>query len=129
MVVSANLRHVTEQQIDELMTQVKGVKAIVVASEDGFEVAARVQNAAQISRLSAMASSIAALGAMAGAESQLGDCHSLLMQADFGHIAILQVRRADVSLIVSVITDQDAVVGQVLYASKKMAQTLRDTSA
>lgn len=128
MAASISLRNTCDKLIDELMMQVKGVKAVVVASEDGFEVAARVQHTAQVSRLSAMASSLAALGAMAGAESQLGECQSMLMQADGGYIAIVQVRRPDVSLIISVITDQEAVVGQVIYASKKMAQTLREVA-
>ena len=101
---------------------------MVISTEDGFEVAARVENTAQIARLSAMASSLAALGAMAGEESQLGVCHSVVMEAADGHIAILQVRRADVSLIVSVVTGRDAVVGQVLYYSKKAAAALQAAS-
>ena len=84
-----------------------------------------IENTAQIARLSAMASSLAALGAMAGEESQLGVCHSVVMEAAEGHIAILQVRRSDVSLIVSVVTGRDAVLGQVLYYSKKAAETLQ----
>lgn len=129
MSIAPQLQRVCEKALDELMTEVKGIKAIVVATEDGFEVAARMQNTAQISRLSAMASSLAALGAMAGEESQLGVCQSLLMQASDGLIVIVQVKRPDVSLILSVITGRDAVVGQVLYFSKKAAQTLQDAIA
>ena len=129
MSVVPGLQRACEKSIDELMAQVKGIKAIVVATEDGFEVAARVQNTAQTSRLSAMASSLAALGAMAGEESQLGVCQSMLMEADDGYIAIVQVRRPDVSLIFSVITGRDAVIGQVLYFSKKAVQTLQDVGA
>ena len=88
-------------------------------------VAARVENTAQISRLSAMASSMAALGALAGEESRLGTFDSLVMEAADGLIAILQVRRDDVSLIMSVVTGRDAVVGQVLYFSKQAARTLQ----
>lgn len=108
------------------MQEVKGIKAVVVSTEDGFEVAARVENTAQVARLSAMASSLAALGAMAGEESQLGTCESLVMQAGKGLIAITQVRRADVSLIISVVTGSDAVTGQVLYFTKKAARSLQD---
>ena len=42
------------------MQEVKGIKTTVVATEDGFEVTARVKNTAQVARLSAMASSLAA---------------------------------------------------------------------
>lgn len=125
MTIAPHLKNVCDRALDELMQEVKGIKAVVVATEDGFEVAARVENTAQVARLSAMASSLAALGAMAGEESRLGVCHSLVMEAAEGFIAIVQVRRADVSLIVSVVTGRDAVVGQVLYFSKKAAATLQ----
>ena len=125
MEIEASLQRACGAALDELMREVKGIKAVVISTEDGFEVAARVENTAQIARLSAMASSLAALGAMAGEESQLGVCHSLVMEAADGHIAILQLRRADVSLIVSVVTGRDAVVGQVLYYSKKAAAALQ----
>jgi uncharacterized protein len=126
MTIDPHLKRACDRALDELMQEVKGIKAVVVATEDGFEVAARVENTAQVARLSAMASSLAALGAMAGEESRLGLCESLMMQAAEGFIAIVQVRRADVSLIVSVVTGRDAVTGQVLYFSKKAAQLLQD---
>ena len=125
MTIAAHLKTACDRALDELMQEVKGIKAVVVATEDGFEVAARVENTAQVARLSAMASSLAALGAMAGEESRLGVCHSMVMEAAEGFIAIVQVRRADVSLIVSVVTGRDAVIGQVLYFSKKAAATLQ----
>lgn len=125
MTIHPNLQRACDRALDELMLDIKGIKAVVVSTEDGFEVAARVENTAQIARLSAMASSLAALGAMAGEESQLGVCESIIMQAAEGFIAIIQVRRADVSLIVSVVTGRDAVTGQVLYFSKKAAKSLQ----
>ena len=125
MKIEASLQRACDAALNHLMEQVKGIKAVVISTEDGFEVAARVENTAQIARLSAMASSLAALGAMAGEESQLGICHSVVMEAAEGHIAILQVRRNDVSLIVSVVTGRDAIVGQVLYYSKQTATALQ----
>ena len=125
MTIAPHLKTACDSALNDLMQEVKGIKAVVVATEDGFEVAARVENTAQVARLSAMASSLAALGAMAGEESRLGVCHSLVMEAAEGFIAIVQVRRADVSLIVSVVTGRDAVIGQVLYFSKKAAATLQ----
>ena len=119
------LRLAAEQATAQLLREVKGVKAVLVSTEDGFEVAAQVENTAQVSRLSAMASSLAALGALAGEESRLGACDSLVMQATDGMIAILQIRRPDITLILSVVTGRDAIIGQVLYASRQMAQTLQ----
>lgn len=125
MKIEASLQRACDTALDNLMEQVKGIKAVVISTEDGFEVCARVENTAQIARLSAMASSLAALGAMAGEESQLGICHSVVMEAAEGHIAILQVRRDDLSLIISVVTGRDAIVGQVLYYSRQTATALQ----
>ena len=126
MVIAPQLVRAAENATNMLMQDIKGVKAVLVSTEDGFEVAARVENTAQVARLSAMASSLAALGALAGEESRLGTCDSLMMEAADGYIAILQVRRADVSLIMSVVTGRDAVVGQILYFSKQAARALEN---
>ena len=116
-----HLRSVASHAADTLMREVKGVRAVVVSTEDGFEVAARVENKVQVSRLSAMASSLAALGALAGEEGQLGSCNSLVMEAEGGFMAIVQIRRSDVTLIMSVVTGPDAIIGQVLYFARQAA--------
>jgi uncharacterized protein len=118
------LKKRADAAVNTLMDQVKGIKAAVVSTEDGFEVASRVENTAQVARLSAMASSLAALGALAGEESQLGVCDSLTMEAEGGFIAILQVRLAEASLILSVVTGRDAVLGQVLYFARQAVQSM-----
>lgn len=125
MVLDPHLRELATQAAAQLMREIKGVKAVVVSTEDGFEVAAQVENTAQISRLSAMASSLAALGALAGEESRLGACDSLVMEASHGFIAIVQIRRKEVTLILSVVTGRDAIIGQVLYFSKQVALFLQ----
>ena len=110
--------------VDHIMGEVRGVRACVVATEDGFEVASRVENTAEIARLSAMASSMAALGAIAGEESQLGACVNVVIEAQYGHIVMLQARRADLTLVVSVISGSDAVLGQILYVSRAATRAL-----
>lgn len=128
MVIAPTLRQAADTATEQLMRDINGARAVLVSTEDGFEVSARVENTAQVARLSAMASSLAALGAMAGEESQLGTCKSLVMEADGGFIAIVQVRRSDVTLILSVVTGSSAVVGQVLYFSKQAALVLEATT-
>ena len=124
MGIEPHLKLAAEQAATNLMLNIKGVRAVLLSTEDGFEVASHVQNTAQISRLSAMASSLAALGALAGEESKLGTCDSLVMEASDGLMVVLQIRRADVSLIMSVIAGREAVVGQALYFSKLASRAL-----
>ena len=62
MTIEPKLVRVAHNATDLLMQDIKGIKAVLVSAEDGFEVAARVENTAQVARLSAMASSLAAPG-------------------------------------------------------------------
>lgn len=127
MNIQPNVQAAAEFAIEKLMGEAKGIKAVVVSTEDGFEVAARTENTAQVARLSAIASSLAALGAVAGEESRLGVCNSLVIEAEHGHIVMVQARHPVVDLIVSVVTGRDAIIGQVLYFTKQAALALRES--
>ncbi|MGF6346547.1 roadblock/LC7 domain-containing protein [Variovorax sp. W2I14] len=118
MNIAPRIKDAADAAVNTLMREIKGVKAVVIATEDGLELAARAENTAQVARMSAIASSLAALGAVAGVESGLGQCENVAIETASGHILMLQARHAEVDLIVSVITGKDAVIGQVLYLSK-----------
>ena len=127
MKVISNLKQNAQIAVESVLGEVKGVKAVVISTEDGFEVAARVENTAQVTRLSAMASSLAALGALAGEESHLGACEDVIIQAVGGIIVILQIPHPSGALIMSVVAGRDAVIGQMLYFSKQAARTLQNS--
>jgi predicted regulator of Ras-like GTPase activity (Roadblock/LC7/MglB family) len=110
--------------VDLVMKQIKDVKACLVSTEDGFEVAASVRNDTDIARLSAMAGSMAALAAIAGEETRIGETHNVVIQAKGGHIVMVQARRKDLSLVLSIVTGHDAVMGQLLYFSRQTARAL-----
>ena len=124
MNIPLHIESAAKAAIETIMGEVRGVKAVLISTEDGFEVAARTENTAQISRLSAMASSLAALGSIAGEESNLGACANVSIEAAHGHIIMLQAHNPAMGLIVSVITDKEAVLGQVLYFAKHAAKDL-----
>ncbi|MES2946620.1 MAG: roadblock/LC7 domain-containing protein [Pseudomonadota bacterium] len=123
--IPPEVRSVAEAVIEKLRDEVRGIKAVLVSTEDGFELASRVENTAQVDRLSAMASSLVVLGALAGEESSLGQCDSVTIEATSGYIIMLQVRHHSMGLILSVITSREVVLGQVLYFSKQAAAELQ----
>lgn len=125
MNLSPALHKAAQAAVDMLMHELKGVRAVVIATEDGFELAGRMENNVEVARLSALASSLAALGALAGEESRLGACDNVIIEAALGHLVMVQARHAEVDLIVSVVTSRDAVIGQVLYLSKQAAKKLQ----
>ena len=124
MDIDPRLKATAEAVIQKLMDDVRGLKAVVISTEDGFEIAARVENTAQISRLAAMASSLAALGAIAGEESQLGNCDNIMIGAAQGSLIMMQAKHSTMALIISMVAGKDAVIGQVLYASRRASQKL-----
>lgn len=125
MNLSPALQQAAQAAVDRLMQELKGVRAVVIATEDGFELAGRMENSAQVARLSALASSLAALGALAGEESNLGACDNVIIEAAQGHLVMVQARHAEADLIISVVTSREAIMGQVLYLSKLVAKSLR----
>jgi uncharacterized protein len=124
MTIDPKIKAQCETAVDYFMREVKGCKSVIICTEDGFEVAARLENSAHISRLSAMASSFSALGALVGEESQLGACNHVMIDAHGGLILILQTRNSKQPLTFCVVTSKDAIAGQVLYFAKQAALTL-----
>ncbi len=123
--IDSSLQTAAQTLIQQLLGQVSGLRAVVVSTEDGFEVAAHTDEVAQVARLSAMASSLAALSAVAGEESKLGACDHVLIGAANGHILMMQCKRGEVGLIVSLITSKEVILGQALYALRHAVKELQ----
>lgn len=124
MNLNPQLQLASQGAVDLVMKEIPHVKACLVSTEDGFEVAACIRNDTDIARLSAMAGSMAALAAIAGEETQVGETHNVVVQAAGGHILMVQVRRSDVSLVLTIVTGAEALMGQLLYFSKQTARAL-----
>jgi predicted regulator of Ras-like GTPase activity (Roadblock/LC7/MglB family) len=122
--IDPSIKALASEAVETIMREVKSAKAVVIATEDGFEIASKVENAAQTSRLSAMASSFSALGALVGEESQLGQCNNVIIDAAEGFILIMQIRHPKAALTMCVIAGKDSVMGQLLYFSKQAAHTV-----
>jgi uncharacterized protein len=124
MNIDPQLKTLAQEAVSTIMREAKNAKAVVIATEDGFEIASQVESTAQTSRLSAMASSFSALGALVGEESQLGLCNNVIIDAQEGYILILQIRKTTQTYTMCVIAGKEAVIGQVLYFSKQAAALL-----
>jgi len=125
MNISPRVRKAAEAAVDRLMRDLRGIKSVVIATEDGFEVAGHMEGQAQLARMSALASSLSALGALAGEEGHVGICEALTIEAAHGQLLMVRARHDEVDLIVCIVASRDAVIGQVLYTAKQVARTLR----
>ncbi len=122
--VSAAFVKIADHHVARLMAEVSGAVAVVVSTADGFEVAARARDAAQSSRLAAMASSIAAIGAVIGDETLSGACRGIFIEADRGQIVMVEIRHPEQVLILTLVTDETALLGAVTYSARQTALAL-----
>lgn len=100
------------------------MKAVVIATIDGFDIASATRSGIDPARIAAMASSIAAIGAVVAQETSLGAPSSVVINSASGFIQVFTVNRADMQLIVNVVSDSTGVLAQVSYRGRAMIQTL-----
>ena len=122
--IQPGLQLAVEQVLDEFMEELKGLTAVLVASSDGFEVAARGRSSLEVSKLAAMACSISALGGMVGDESAIGQYQNVVVEADDGYVVILDIPHPEYPMILNMVATREEVLGQVLYRAKRAASRL-----
>jgi len=114
------------QQAQRLLFDVAGLTAVVVATADGFDVASAVRHDIEPSRIAAMASSIAAISDVVSQEARLGRGKCVTIDTEAGFAVLHSVHRGDASLVINVIADDTAILGQVMYRSAQLARQLLD---
>lgn len=122
------LRLDAEQALAELAASLGRLHAAVIATTDGFEVAAHAQHGLEVSKLAAMACSISALGAMVGQESEVGPHQNVIVEASEGFIVIVDIPHPRYPMILNLVADREEMLGQVLYQAKRIALRLSDLS-
>jgi len=124
-------REVLRRHLEEL-SQTAGTRGVVLYSPDGFEVASCAIDAEASARLAAIGSSLAALGTAISAEAGLRECDRTLVEGQDGTVMIMRVEGTS-GLSLALIATQDAVLGRLLWASKKccheVANVLKNESA
>jgi len=119
----AELRLV-QSEAHAMLGDIAALSAVVIATEDGFDLASVVRNGLDASRVAALASSIAAIGQVVSAEAKLGRARSVIIDTDGGFAAIYSVPRPGASLVINVIAGADALLGQVNYRAAAAVRTL-----
>jgi len=120
----AGLRVLARVEARALAADLGGIRAVVVATADGFDLASALCSEAEARRVSALASSIAAIGEVVSAETGLGRSTGITVNTETGFIHVLQVRRADALLVINVVAGPDAVLAQVVLRAARAAQRL-----
>lgn len=114
------------QEAQRLLFSMGGLTAVVIATADGFDVASAVKNDIEPTRIAAMASSISAISDVVSQEARLGRGKSVTINTESGFAVLHSVHRPEVTLVINVIADETAILGQVTYYVTLLSQTLSE---
>lgn len=109
---------------DELLGQVDGAQAVLVATVDGFSLALAQRKPVDADRLAAIVSSIGALGAAASRETQIGTPRCLVVESTRGRLMVRCFDAGAHPLVVAVLTDSSVMLGLVWSALAQTEKTL-----
>ena len=111
-------------EAERMLANVAGVTAVVIATLDGFDIASAIPGSANATRVAALASSISVISTVVSDEADLGLSKSVIIDTESGFAVVYCVRPADVELVINVIADGSAILGQVLYQTSQFARKL-----
>lgn len=123
--ISAEFKELASQQIHELLNMVSGVDFVMLSSADGFELAlASKKNLDNRGKIAAVSSSILAMVSAFIAEIHLSGCKTITLDADNGKVILTAVDHPQYPLVLIAVATKEVLIGQLLYAIKKTAETL-----
>ncbi len=117
--IPADLAQRTQTLLDALWDKLSGVKALVIASVDGFAVASRASLDIDANKVAAMASSFSALGVVVAEESHMGAKKTVTLEVANGYVILLDIARSDYPMVLSITAGEDAILAQVLYLARE----------
>jgi len=120
----ALLQH-AKQQIQEIISNVRGVYYVMVCSTDGFELATiHKKDNYNNSKLAAVSSSILAMISAFTKEIHLTGCQSITLDAENGKAILTAVAAPKHPLILVTLAEKDILLGQALYMLKNATQSI-----
>jgi predicted regulator of Ras-like GTPase activity (Roadblock/LC7/MglB family) len=111
------------ETLERRASDIKGLRAALVVTPDGFEVASVERRTMNRAHLSALASSLMAMAQAVGRELAIGAFRRMVFDAAEGTV-VLQPVAAEFPVLLCVVLDQDAVLGHVMWAMGEMSNEL-----
>lgn len=112
----------------ETLGDISGVQNVVLFSADGFEIASHGADSATTARLAAIGSSLSALGSAISSEAGLRDFDRSTIESSDGTVIIMHVGDGT-GMSLAVVSGKNAVLGQLLWATKRCCQALQKITA
>lgn len=112
-------------ELTHFVNDTTGVIGAVVSTSDGFDVASAFQRETlSPAKMAAMASTTLALAQAVLQESGFGDCQDVVVEAKTGKVLMISVGDNAGRLLLCVTANDNAVVGQILWASRQSASRI-----
>lgn len=122
--VNDALRALAGREAEAIAQDVVGVRAVVIATSDGFEIASVVRADVDPRRIAALASSISAIGEVVSSETGLGRSTNVTVGSESGFAVVHAAMHRGVALVINVIAGPDALLGHVNYRTAAAARLL-----
>ncbi len=123
---SAAFAQAVRVPISELLLEVTGVQAVLLATTDGLEVAnASVRKDFDQAKVAAVSSSILAMVQAFIGEIRLSGCQSLILDADNGKAFIQSVPCIHHPMVMVVMTTSNVLMGQLFHAMRECSGRLQ----
>ena len=112
--------HVASRHLIAKVATIDGLKAAVVATQDGFEIASHKTADFNALHLSALVSSLCGIGGSAGREMAIGNLRRLVLDAEDGTVIVQPISSAT-PVLFCVVLSRDAVLGHALWIMNALA--------
>lgn len=112
------------QALRNVVTQTRGVSAGMIASSDGFEIAAVWPFGDHTGKIAAMMASLLALGTTAGAQAGLRWCQSVVVECEGGKLVVRALHIDRHVLLLGLVAESNATLGSVIYASRHLSNEI-----
>lgn len=124
MNVNQELIALGKRVADELLDKLGDARAVLVATEDGFELAYAMRDAIEPARLAAMTSSIAAIGDIASREAGIGQTRCFVLEASEGFLVMRSAQHQQFKLVLTALARRGALLGMVMNAVNESSKAL-----
>ena len=123
---SAELIDKAKQELQDIISNVRGVNFVMVCSTDGFELASLYKrDIYNKGKLAAVSSSILAMVTAFTQEIHLTGCQSITLDAENGKVVLSAIAAKNHPMIIVAMADKDVLLGQLLYAIKKTTHAIK----
>ena len=119
---------ICQAALDKLHTDNTGILAALIASADGFNLAA-IRSDISDERLAAMTSAMHALGEQIVKEVDLQKCHNVMIEAAVGKVLMLNIPGSKDGLIMTAVANEAMVFGSLLFACRQCATQIGEKLA